>query len=96
MHCHIPRPQVPASLHPHPTFPHSPSTLYTGVAFQVYSLAVRRPYWIHVISNKAVAARSQVNNGRVASTRSNSNGPIGVEAETILRVSVVDYPVTSL
>ena len=37
-----------------------------------------------------------VNNGRVASARSNSNGPIRVEAETILRVSVVDYPVTSL
>ena len=41
-----------------------------------------------------LTARSQVNNGRVASTRSNSNGPIRVEAETILRVSVVDCPVT--
>ena len=30
-----------------------------------------------------------VNYGRVASARSNSNGPIRVEAETILRVSVV-------
>ena len=37
-----------------------------------------------------------VNNGRVASARSNSNGPIRVEAENILRVSVVDYPVTRL
>ena len=35
-----------------------------------------------------------VNNGRVASARSNSNGPIRVEAETILRVSVVASPVT--
>ena len=43
-----------------------------------------------------LTARSQVNNGRVASARSNSNGPIRVEAETILRVSVVDCPVTSL
>ena len=43
-----------------------------------------------------LTAQSQVNNGRVASERSNSNGPIRVEAETILRVSVVDYPVTSL
>ena len=32
-----------------------------------------------------------VNNGRVASARSNSNGPIRVEAETILRVSVVHF-----
>ena len=39
---------------------------------------------------------STVNNGRVASARSNSNGPIRVEGETILRVSVVDCPVTSL
>ena len=39
-----------------------------------------------------VTARSQVNNGRVASARSNSNGRIRVEAETILRVSVVDKP----
>ena len=31
-----------------------------------------------------MTARSQVNNGRVASARSNSNGPIRVEAETIL------------
>ena len=37
-----------------------------------------------------------VNKGRVASARSNSNGPIRVEGETILRVSVVDCPVTSL
>ena len=37
-----------------------------------------------------------VNNGRVASSRSNSNGPIRVEAGTILRVSVVASPVTSL
>ena len=43
-----------------------------------------------------LTARSQVNNDRVASARSNSNGPIRVEAETILRVSVVDCPVTSL
>ena len=43
-----------------------------------------------------LTAQSQVNNGRVASARSKSNGPIRVEAETILRVSVVDYPVTSL
>ena len=43
-----------------------------------------------------LTAQLQVNNGRVASARSNSNGPIRVEAETILRVSVVDYPVTSL
>ena len=31
-----------------------------------------------------LTARSLVNNGRVASARSNSNGPIRVEAETIL------------
>ena len=36
-----------------------------------------------------LTARSQVNNGRVASARSNSNGPIRVEAETILRVPLL-------
>ena len=45
---------------------------------------------IQLATRLLLTARSQVNNGRVASARSNSNGPIRVEDETTLRVSVVD------
>ena len=31
------------------------STLYTGVVFKFTPWAVRRPYWVHVINNTAVA-----------------------------------------